>query len=76
MENRKMQVFVKVDEFKDIADILALAHQRLQQARATLTSIAALKQQEDAEFEAWNQELAEIERRIETVDRAMQGKQE
>jgi hypothetical protein len=74
MDGKK--VFVKVEEFKDITDIMTLAHQRLQQARQTLAKIADLKAQEDAEFLAWQEELGEIERRIETIDRHLLGKEE
>ncbi len=69
--DKKMQVFIKIDDFKDISEILSLAHQRLQQAKAVMNRIADLKAQEDAEFEAWTTELAEIEHRIDSVDRTL-----
>ncbi len=72
----KKQLFVKVDEYKDITEILTLAHQRLEQAKTTLARIADLKQQEDSEFESWSNELAEIERRVEAVDRTLSGSKE
>ncbi len=74
MDQKK--VFVKVDEFKDITEIMTLAHQRLQQAKQTLAKIAELKAQEDAEFTAWQEELGEIERRIDTIDKHLLGKED
>lgn len=74
--DKKMQVFIKIEDFKDITEILTLAHQRLQQAKTILGRIAELKAQEDAEFEAWTAELGEIERRMQGVDRTLLGKSE
>jgi len=74
--DKKTQVFIKIEDFKDLTDILALAHQRLQNAKAILGRIAELKAQEDAEFEAWTTELGEIEQRIGNIDRTILGKEE
>ena len=76
MVDRSTQVFVKIDDFKDITEILNLAHEKLQQAKNVLNKIAELKAQEDAEVEAWQSELAEIERRISGVDRHLAGGRE
>ena len=69
-----MQVFIKIEDFKDITEIMTLAHQRLQQAKNVLNRIAELKAQEDAEFEAWTNELSEIESRMQIVDSTLLGK--
>lgn len=69
-------VFIKIEDFKDLTEILTLSRQRLQQAKGVLNRIAELKAQEDAEFEAWQTELAEIERRIEQVDHTLVGNEE
>lgn len=69
-------IFIKIEDFKDLTEILTLSRQRLQQAKGVLNRIAELKAQEDAEFEAWQNELAEIERRIEQVDATLVGKEE
>ena len=72
--DKKMQVFIKIEDFKDITEIMTLAHQRLQQAKNVLNRIAELKAQEDAEFEAWTNELSEIESRMQIVDSTLLGK--
>jgi hypothetical protein len=74
--DKKMQVFIKIEDFKDITEIMTLARQRLQQAKNILNRIAELKAQEDAEFEAWTGEIAEIERRMQAVDSSLLGRNE
>mgnify|MGYP001598284523 CR=1 FL=1 len=72
MDDRKeMPVFVKLDEYKDLTDIVNLAREKVQQAKAVLNRINQLKAQEDAEFEAWQNELSEIENKIDDIDKRL-----
>ncbi|MBI4145344.1 hypothetical protein HY493_04020 [Candidatus Woesearchaeota archaeon] len=72
MDDRKeMPVFVKLDEYKDLTDIINLAKEKVQQAKAVLNRINQLKMQEDAEFEAWQNELSEIENKIDDIDKRL-----
>lgn len=67
----EMPVFVKLDEYKDVTDIVNLAREKVQQAKAVLNRITQLKAQEDAEFEAWHSELSEIENKLEEIDKRL-----
>jgi len=67
----EMPVFVKLDEYKDVTDIVNLAREKVQQAKAVLNRITQLKSQEDAEFEAWQSELSEIETKLEEIDKRL-----
>jgi len=72
MDERKEQpVFVKLDEYKDLTDIVNLARDKLQQAKSVLNRITQLKDQEDAEFEAWKNELAEMEEKLNDIDKRL-----
>ena len=71
MDDRNMPVFVKLDEYRDITDIINLARQQVQKAKAVLNRISQLKAQEDAEFEAWQNELSDIEGKIEDIDKRL-----
>jgi len=55
-------VFVKIDDYKDILDVLDLIKDRLGEAKRTLADINELKNDEDAELELWNSTLYEIEK--------------
>lgn len=64
-------VFVKIDEYKDIADIMTLMREKLQQAKFLLDKIAELKAQEDSELATWVKELEDVETRVASIDRAL-----
>lgn len=62
-------VFVKIDEYKDILDIVDLIKQKVEEGKEIISEINQLRNQEDEEFEAWNQELIDIEKKIDFIDR-------
>lgn len=64
-------VYVKVDEYKDIADIMSLMREKVSQARELLDKVAELKRQEDAELATWIRELDEVHTRIQSIDRSL-----
>lgn len=64
-------VFVKINEYKDILDILELIKTKLNEARETLGNLNELKNEEDAELEIWRTSLDEIERKVENIDRTL-----
>lgn len=71
MDRNEMPVFVKLDEYKDVTDIVNLAREKVQQAKAVLNRIQQLKAQEDSEFESWQNELNEIEGKVEEIDKRL-----
>ena len=72
MDERKEQpVFVKLDEYKDLTEIVSLAREKLQQAKRVLNKIQDLKAKEDAAFEAWENELADMETKINDIDKRL-----
>ena len=64
-------VFVKVEDYKDILDVLDLIKDRLAEAKRTLADINELKNDEDAELELWGSTLNEIERQLEDMNRTL-----
>ena len=62
------QVFVKIDNYKDVLRTVGLIKDKLNEAKETLGKIRELKQQEDAELEGWDSKLNEIESRIDGID--------
>jgi len=69
--DERAPVFVKIDEYKDIADIMTLMREKLRQAKFLLDKIAELKTQEDAELATWAKELEDVEARVASVDRTL-----
>ncbi|MBS3096200.1 hypothetical protein J4480_02060 [Candidatus Woesearchaeota archaeon] len=70
-EQRGMPVFVKVDEYKEILDVLDMIKGKMKEIRDTLGSINSLRNDEDAELAMWNNTISEIEKKIESIDRIM-----
>lgn len=66
-----MPVFVKIDEYKDVLNVMNMIKSKLNDARATLAKINDLKNEEDAELELWHTGLEEVERKVEFVDKTL-----
>jgi len=64
-------VYVKIDEYKDILDIVNLVKEKLNDARKTLDKINKLKNGEDNELSMWHSELEEIEKKVEFIDHTL-----
>ncbi len=63
-----MPVYVKIEDCKDIINILGLTHEKIQKARYLLEKVNELKAEEDATLARWKQTLDEIEQRVRTID--------
>lgn len=70
MEESKggMPVFVKIDEYKEILDVMDLIKNKLEQVRSVLKKIEELKTQENNEIQSWHHDLEEIEKKISYID--------
>lgn len=71
MDDQRAPVFVKVDEYKTIRDLLEAIRQRLAQAKMLLARVNELKQQEDAQIENWARDIEEVEERMNSVDKSL-----
>ncbi len=68
---RETPIFVKIDEYKDILDVISLIKSKITESKTILARINELKNAEDSEIEVWTNELEEVERKIEFVDRTL-----
>lgn len=64
-------VFVKVDDYREILDVLDMIKSKVKEIRETLGSINDLRNEEDAELSGWNNAINDIERKIESIDKIM-----
>jgi len=71
MSDEKMPVYVKMDDYKDVLDVVNMIKNKIQEAKDTLGKINELKNEEDAELELWQTGIEEIERKIEFVDKSL-----
>ena len=68
---RQTPVFVKIDEYKDVLDVMELIKNKLIEAKKTIEEVNDLKNKEDAELEEWHNELADVEKKIEYMDKTL-----
>jgi len=71
MDDKKADIFIKIDEYKEVLDVLELLHHKIRQARSILRKIGELKNQEDTELEEWNTAINEIEKKIRNIDSSL-----
>tara|TARA_Y100000310_G_scaffold319160_1_gene374096 strand:+ start:76 stop:303 length:228 start_codon:yes stop_codon:yes gene_type:complete len=65
------QVFVKIDEYKDVLRTVGLIKSKLNDAKGTLAKVKELKHQEDSELEGWDSKLGDIETKLEGIDQIL-----
>jgi len=68
MNSNEMPVFVKIDEYKDVLDVMELIKNKIVQAKDVLGKINELKNEEDSELEMWRTNIEEIEKKIDDID--------
>ena len=60
-------IYVKVDEFQDVRDIITLIGKKIDESKSVLTEVDNLKRQEEAELRSWHNEIEEVEKRVEQI---------
>lgn len=74
MDDDLTPVFVKIDEYKEVLDVLDVIKAKLVGARNTLVEINKLKDEEDRELASWTKNVDEITQKITAIDKAVFGK--
>lgn len=64
-------VFVKVDDYKEILDVLDMIKTKVNEIKQTLNNLKSLRNEEDAELAVWNNAVNDIEKKIEGIDKMM-----
>ena len=71
MEPKNTPVFVQIDDYKDVLDVVELIKNKLEEAQALVSQIHDLKTQEDKELELWYKEITDIEQKIGFIDKTL-----
>jgi hypothetical protein len=71
LAERSMPVFVRIDEYQDVLDVMNMIRNKLEDAKETLNKINELKNEEDAELELWRTGVEELERKMAFIDKAL-----
>lgn len=65
MDNKPL--FIKINEYKDIRDIVQLVKTKVSDIKKTLYDIDALKRQEEEELARWHGTVDEIEKKVDVM---------
>ena len=68
---REMPIYVRIEEYRDVLDVVNMIKNKLEEARALLKDINDLKNEEDAELERWSAGLDSIERKMKYIDKTL-----
>ena len=68
-ERKNAPVFVKVNEYQELLDILDVMKQKIKNTESTLAKIKELKSQEDEEIKEWEKSIGEVSKRIAFIDK-------
>ncbi len=68
--DKNLPVFVKIDNYKEVLDIVDVMKQKLKETTKVLDNIKILKAEEDKELQEWEKNVTEIARRLAFVDSA------
>ena len=69
MYDETMPVYVKIDEYKEILEVIGIVKDKIVDAKEIIEKINELRNEEDAELELWHSGLEEVERKIDFIDR-------
>ncbi len=61
-------VYVKIEEYKDIIDLLTLVNEKINECKVILNKIHELKSREDEKLGQWASGIEEIEKKMEDVN--------
>ncbi|MBI4980044.1 hypothetical protein HZC30_00635 [Candidatus Woesearchaeota archaeon] len=66
-----MPVFVKVEDYQEVLNLIRLARKKLDEAKETLNKVNELKNEEDHQLEQWHNNLNEVEKKIDFVEHSL-----
>ncbi|MGV8141642.1 MAG: hypothetical protein ACP5NW_04345 [Candidatus Woesearchaeota archaeon] len=67
---KSLPVFVKINDYKDVLNIVDVMKQKLKETTQTLDKIKQLKSEEDKELLEWERNISEVSRRLAFIDSA------
>ena len=66
-----MPIFVRVDEYDDVLNLVRIIRKKLDEAKETLLKVNELKNEEDHQIEMWQSTLAEIAKKIDFINHSL-----
>ncbi len=70
----KSSVFVRIDRYREIYDMITEIRSKLNDAKQVLKKIADIKSQEDVELKEWQNEFITADQKLTDITRALSEK--
>lgn len=67
----QMPVFVKIDDYNSVLELMKAIRRKMDEAKETLSKINELKNEEDHQIEMWQSALVEIEKKIDFMNQSL-----
>lgn len=67
----KMPVFIKIDDYNSVLEIVKAVRKKLDDAKSALLKINDLKNEEDHQLEMWQNTLSEVEKKIDFINHSL-----
>ncbi|MBW3010665.1 hypothetical protein KY335_00165 [Candidatus Woesearchaeota archaeon] len=71
MPEQEMPIFVRIEEYRDVLDVINMIKNKLGEAKEAIRKINELKNEEDLELERWESGLEAIERKVQFIDKSL-----
>ena len=71
MMKESAPVFVKIEDYRQMLDVVEMIKKNLKEAKQMLADLNQLKEQETAEIQSWSSELEQMESKIEDINKLM-----
>jgi len=68
----RMPVFIKIDEYDNVLNLVKLVRGKIDDAKETLLKINDLKNEEDHQLELWQNALTEVEKKVDFINQSLQ----
>jgi len=65
----KNQMFIKIDEYKELLDLIDVFKTKLAETKSNLNQINSIREEEENELKSWRENLKEIESKLISIDK-------
>ena len=67
----KMPIFVKVDEYHEVLNLMRSIKRKIDESKNTLLKIHDLKNEEDELVDQWQNGLTEVEKKLDFIEHSL-----
>ena len=71
MEEKEPKLFIKVENYREVAELMRIIKRKIDEAKSTLEKIYAIKSEEDVKIEEWDDLLRDLEKKTSFIDETL-----